>query len=439
MILTLALTLCSLGAFAERYMTYEWELVKGPFDLTDDDIMYQCSFDADLDDSFKGTWVYDDVSENGHLHVTIIRTLAVKADMGFGESSPGQFVVTFNKNSKDHTFINNPGMSSSSYGSNSSFDIFNNYNVVDEADGFIRCYENPDEDLWALHFSMSDTNGEKSVKFFAYNSNEGIENGKYLQKTNTITVDSADITESKAEGGEYVYAEETPAPTMPVDDPAATRKPAQTAAPLPTRMPAATPAKNDDPVSDLTALGIVKGDPNGNMRLGDAVTRAEMSAIICRLRGMTETPETADTVFDDVKSEHWASGYINEVCNIGVINGYDDGTFRPDNDVTYQEAVKMLVSLLGYAPKADMFGGYPEGYLEAARQHGLTSGVEFSPEAPCTRGDVFILAENALDIPLMMQKDGADLGVYVICDGTLNEKGEIEVPLRTLRTENFGK
>ncbi len=51
----------------------------------------------------------------------------------------------------------------------------------------------------------------------------------------------------------------------------------------------------------------------------------------------------------------------------------------------------------------------------------------------------FILAENALDIPLMMRKDGADPGIYVICDGALNEKGEIEVPLRTLITEYFGE
>ncbi len=189
----------------------------------------------------------------------------------------------------------------------------------------------------------------------------------------------------------------------------------------------------------LLRLGIISGDPNGDLRLGDSLTRAEMSVIICKLQGINDVPDAVDTVFGDVNKSHWASGYINAAYNSKIINGNEDGTFRPEDKVTYQEAVKMLVSLLGYAPQADMIGGYPEGYLETARRHGLTSGVELGSENPCTRGDVFILAENALDIPLMMQKDGADPGVYVICDGTLNEKGEIEVPLRTLTTEYFGE
>ena len=101
----------------------------------------------------------------------------------------------------------------------------------------------------------------------------------------------------------------------------------------------------------------------------------------------------------------------------------------------------MIMALLGYAPKADEFGGYPEGYLTAAEQSGITVGSEFEPEAPCVRGDVFIFAERALDTPLMTQtsygSDGA--GSYVICDGSRSEKGEVLVPLHTLRTDMFGK
>ncbi len=277
--------------------------------------------------------------------------------------------------------------------------------------------------------------------------------GKYLYSGNVLYIPIEDLEKIILYDATYNDSEKTIKFKYREDTPiVSTTKNLYASGVSSTPSPSIDPSKNgtasenkrDDRGSEtaterLLRLGIINGDPNGDLRLGDGLTRAEMSVIICGLQGINGVPDAVDTVFGDVNKSHWASGYINAAYNSKIINGNEDGTFRPEDKVTYQEAVKMLVSLLGYAPKADTLGGYPNGYLETARQHGLTNGVEFSPENPCIRGDVFILAENALDIPLMMQKDGADPGVYVICDGTLNEKGEIEVPLRTLITENFGE
>ncbi len=277
--------------------------------------------------------------------------------------------------------------------------------------------------------------------------------GKYLYSGNVLYIPIEDLEKIILYDAAYNDSEKTITFKYRDDTPiVSTTKDLYASAASPAPSPSIDPPENGtvsenkrNDLGDETAgerllrLGIISGDPNGDLRLGDSLTRAEMSVIICGLQGINGAPDAVDTVFGDVNKSHWASGYINAAYNSKIINGNEDGTFRPEDKVTYQEAVKMLVSLLGYTPKADTLGGYPEGYLETARRHGLTSGVEFSPENPCTRGDVFILAENALDIPLMMQKDGADPGVYVICDGTLNEKGEVEVPLRTLITENFGE
>ena len=53
----------------------------------------------------------------------------------------------------------------------------------------------------------------------------------------------------------------------------------------------------------------------------------------------------------DVPANSWASGYINVAVTMGIINGYPDGTFKPENPVTYAEALKMILAAIGYVPE----------------------------------------------------------------------------------------
>jgi hypothetical protein len=121
-------------------------------------------------------------------------------------------------------------------------------------------------------------------------------------------------------------------------------------------------------VETLTKLGIVEGDDNG-YRPEDGVTRAEMAALIARIQGYGETAKpAANTNFTDVPSTHWASGFIANAAGMGIINGYGDGTFGPEDPVLYEQAVKMVMATLGYTPFAEKNGGYPTGYLAAAQR-----------------------------------------------------------------------
>ncbi len=179
---------------------------------------------------------------------------------------------------------------------------------------------------------------------------------------------------------------------------------------------------------ELTELGVIQGDPNGEMRVDDNVTRAEMAAIICRMQGITEEPQGEDTVFSDVPAEHWAYGYIQNASELGIINGNGDGTFAPDDYITYAEAVKMVMNILGYEPFARDNGGYPVGYFLAAMRQGVLESLSLSEDDILTRGNVFVLVYNAINAPLMMEISDSDGNVtsYAIMDGN-------QFPLETLR------
>lgn len=180
----------------------------------------------------------------------------------------------------------------------------------------------------------------------------------------------------------------------------------------------------------LKDLGIITGDSDGNLRLGDSLTRAEMTAIICRLQGKAKAPNKA-TVFSDVPESHWASGYIDAAYQAGIVNGNDDGAFRPDDKVTYGDVAKMLTTLSGYGERAQYFGGYPRGYLFAASTNGTFGGLNIDVDKDgdkiCSRGEMMIMTSNAVDVPLEVQTGDRS----IIMDGT-------NYPLQTIGTTYLG-
>jgi len=162
----------------------------------------------------------------------------------------------------------------------------------------------------------------------------------------------------------------------------------------------------EDAVVRLGALDIIEGFPDGTYRPDQPVTRAQFAKIIVSALGVGEAANyaTGTTKFSDVPVGHWAAGYINVAVDVGVIAGYPDGTFKPENPVTFAEAIKMIVAALGYTPKADALGGYPGGYLAVAAEKDITKGVSVVSALTANRGDIALMVDNALDVPLMVQK-----------------------------------
>jgi len=176
-------------------------------------------------------------------------------------------------------------------------------------------------------------------------------------------------------------------------------------------------------IETLNALGIITGDDEDNdgamdFRPADTITRAEVTAIVARIQGMNNAAQT-NTVFNDVPSTHWASGYVSQAANQGIVNGYGDGNFGPEDNVKYQEMVKMLMETLGYRPFANDNGGYPTGYIAAAQRYGVLDGVIGGAiDVEASRGMVSQMVYNAIDTPLMDQKTFGAEAEYTVYDGT---------------------
>jgi hypothetical protein len=147
-----------------------------------------------------------------------------------------------------------------------------------------------------------------------------------------------------------------------------------------------TDLENSNPYSDsilaLANRGVIAGYPDGSFRAERVVTRAEFASMLNRALGILPKPE-ASRDFKDVKKEDWFAAQVNAAVDAGLINGYTDGTFRPNQEITHQEMVAMLVNALKYggmnagqdaAPLTEYPAQLPEWakpYFTAAMNHGL--------------------------------------------------------------------
>ena len=105
----------------------------------------------------------------------------------------------------------------------------------------------------------------------------------------------------------------------------------------------------NNPVSTMAELGIVKGYPDGTFRPNEPITRAEFAAIAARF---DESSRYGETRFTDVAG-HWAIREIAKAYNNGWIKGYPDNTFRPNRNITRAEAMTLINRVLNRAPETE--------------------------------------------------------------------------------------
>lgn len=103
--------------------------------------------------------------------------------------------------------------------------------------------------------------------------------------------------------------------------------------------------------------------------------------------------------FSDVSSSSWCYKYVTELSDAGIIGGYSDGTFKPDNTVTYGAALKLVMLAAGY-PEQKPTGSHTfSGYLSKAQSDGLVSG-SVNLDQPITRLQVSQLAAKAMKLDI---------------------------------------
>lgn len=196
--------------------------------------------------------------------------------------------------------------------------------------------------------------------------------------------------------------EATEAPTdAPEATPEATAAPEATSAPEATEAPSAPSSTYDSDkyyqksLALCSSLGIITGYEDGSVKPDSNVTRAEMASIVLRMLAI-DSHSQYQNAFKDVTSAHWAANQIQTAMEQKIISGMGDGTFVPDGEVTYAQVLVMLVNALNYNYEAEAAGGWTSGYLQQADILDITKSVQGAVEVPSTRGEVIKMVYNSL-------------------------------------------
>lgn len=170
-----------------------------------------------------------------------------------------------------------------------------------------------------------------------------------------------------------------------------------------------------DAATALTKLGVLTGYNNGTFKPQNTILRAEMATIICRMLEKEDEVNNAliKTDFNDVNIDYWANKYINVASKLGIINGDGDGTFRPEDKVTFDEAVKMIICATGLESEVENDpSDWSAGYIALAAKKGITANVKASKGQDATRGDVAVMIYNALVMDIKAPTASLPSGTY---------------------------
>jgi S-layer family protein len=154
----------------------------------------------------------------------------------------------------------------------------------------------------------------------------------------------------------------------------------------------------EEAVDTLVALGVINGFSDDTFRPENTVTRAQIAKMLVVALGYEDLISGTSSSFTDCAG-HWADSYIAFAAGQGIVNGYPDGTFKPDATVSYDEAITMIVRALGYTDDC-LAGTWPTNYKIKALDLGITDDVKLTTGG-ADRGGVAMLIYNAIEAEIV--------------------------------------
>lgn len=139
------------------------------------------------------------------------------------------------------------------------------------------------------------------------------------------------------------------------------------------------------PIENTGTVGLVEGYPDGSFRPDGTLSRAELATLLVRAKGLKIPDRAARKVFNDVASDHWAAKYIEVAELEGLVKGYPDKSFRPNNKITKAEGITILVRFDNLKTVAEVYekpfwdvssNNWSAKYIQAAKEAGLLKFVE---------------------------------------------------------------
>lgn len=153
-----------------------------------------------------------------------------------------------------------------------------------------------------------------------------------------------------------------------------------------------------------THIHYIFGYPDGTFRPERSISRAEMAAIMTRIMIGNEVPRAESDRYADVPASHWAAGYADKAAEFGVMNGTRNGMFQPERAITRGELAVIMARFRNLEPIAeagfsDTQGHWAEGYIGAAAEAGLLKGYTngtFRPDEPIARAELVTAVNRML-------------------------------------------
>lgn len=173
---------------------------------------------------------------------------------------------------------------------------------------------------------------------------------------------------------------------------------------IPTPTPAPQPAKPALNTADHYAY--LMGYPDGTVRPGGSITRAEATTIFFRL--LTEESRSqfwaTENRYSDVSAGQWYNNAVSTMTRAGIVNGYPDGTFRPNAPITRAEMAKIIALFAKLEPSAERFpdtaGHWADSYIRLAAGSGWIEGYPdgaFRPDRAITRAETVTMIDRVLE------------------------------------------
>lgn len=162
-------------------------------------------------------------------------------------------------------------------------------------------------------------------------------------------------------------------------------------------------ARGEAEVGYLRSRGVIGGYPDGLFHPDYPVTRAALAVMLTRSLQLKENPSGAG--FKDLNADHWAAGAVGAAREAGYLQGYPDGTFRPDRSVTRGEVAALLNKAFKVASGQetdsfkDLTGHWAADSIKRLAAAGVLEGYQdgtFRPDLPMTRLDVAVALARLL-------------------------------------------
>lgn len=167
---------------------------------------------------------------------------------------------------------------------------------------------------------------------------------------------------------------------------------------------------NDEAAVVLTALGVIDGFEDGSFKPDTVLTREQAAAIIARmLLGDSADSLTAGSApFSDVPADRWSAGYIAYCVSKGIVDGFEDGTFRPTDNLTCYQFAKMLLVALGYDAGTEGLTG--SSWAINSASYAINAGIfddVSSYSGDCDRDTAALMALNTLKADMVYYPSGS--------------------------------